>query len=51
VKYEKPALSFAEQADRLLAHGLVADRSELMDILKAVEPLDLPAMMMTVGLP
>jgi len=36
VKYEKPALTFAEQADRLLARGLVADRSELWNLLKAV---------------
>ncbi|MBU4199602.1 MAG: hypothetical protein KKE37_08825 [Verrucomicrobia bacterium] len=34
---EKPALSFAEQAARLLDRGLVADRSELMDIQNVVE--------------
>jgi len=36
VKYQKHALSFTEQADRLLARGLVADRSELIDRLASV---------------
>jgi len=36
VKYEKPALTFAEQADRLLARGLVADHTELLNVLKSV---------------
>ncbi|MCX6992862.1 MAG: Abi family protein [Kiritimatiellaeota bacterium] len=36
MKYEKPALSFSAQADRLFARGLVADRSELVNLLKSV---------------
>ena len=36
MKYEKPALTFAEQANRLLSRGLVADHNELVNILKAV---------------
>ena len=36
MKYEKPALTFAEQADCLLARGLVADHNELLNVLKSV---------------
>lgn len=36
MKYAKPALSFAEQADRLLQRGLVADRNVLIQRLSAV---------------
>ncbi|MCX7025327.1 MAG: Abi family protein [Spirochaetes bacterium] len=34
MKYEKPALSFDEQADKILGRGLVADRSDLIARLK-----------------
>ncbi len=36
MKYTKQALSFADQAERLLARGLVADRDELIEKLAAV---------------
>lgn len=36
MKYSKPALTFDEQADQLLARGLVADRSELLARLQSV---------------
>ena len=36
MKYLKTALSFADQADRLLERGLVADRAELIVRLEAV---------------
>ena len=36
MKYEKPALSFEEQADRLLHRGLIADREELISRLSSV---------------
>jgi abortive infection bacteriophage resistance protein len=34
MKYEKPALSFEEQADKLICRGLVADRDSLIARLK-----------------
>ncbi len=36
MKYQKPALSYAEQADLLLSRGLVADRLLLIERLKVV---------------
>jgi abortive infection bacteriophage resistance protein len=36
VKYTKQALPFSEQADQLIRRGLVADRAELIDRLRAV---------------
>lgn len=36
MKYQKPPLSFEEQADQLICRGLVADREELITRLKAV---------------
>jgi abortive infection bacteriophage resistance protein len=36
VDYTKSALTFEEQADLLLARGLIGDRTELIDRLKAV---------------
>jgi abortive infection bacteriophage resistance protein len=36
MKYTKPALTFAQQADQLIARGLLADRDLLIDRLRAV---------------
>lgn len=36
MRYEKPPLSFEQQADRLLLRGLLADRNELITRLEAV---------------
>ena len=36
MRYEKPPLTFSQQADQLIARGLSADRSILIDRLKAV---------------
>jgi abortive infection bacteriophage resistance protein len=36
VKYTKQALPFPKQADQLIRRGLVADRAELIDRLRAV---------------
>jgi abortive infection bacteriophage resistance protein len=36
MKYAKTALSFEDQADRLLARGLIAGKPELVERLKAV---------------
>lgn len=36
MNYSKPPLSFPDQADRLIGHGLVADRDELIETLKRV---------------
>jgi len=36
MKYEKPALTFEEQADLLLSRGLIADRMELLARLRSV---------------
>lgn len=36
MNYAKPPLSFPDQADRLIGHGLVADRDELIETLKRV---------------
>lgn len=36
MKYEKPALSFEQQADLLLSRGMIAERSALVDRLAAV---------------
>lgn len=35
MRYEKPALTFAQQADQLIGRGLVADRDELIQRLEA----------------
>lgn len=36
MKYQKHALSFSDQADLVLSRGLIADKSELVDRLRAV---------------
>jgi abortive infection bacteriophage resistance protein len=36
VKYQKPALTFDQQADQLIERGLVCDREELLSRLKSV---------------
>lgn len=51
MKYTKQALSFADQADRVLARGLVADRDELIEKLAAVNYYRLSAYWYTFRIP
>lgn len=51
MKYLKTALSFADQADRLLGRGLVADRAELIARLEAVSYYRLSAYWHTFRIP
>jgi abortive infection bacteriophage resistance protein len=51
LKYGKPALSFADQAEKLILRGLVADRDELIARLRAVSYYRLSAYWYTFRIP